>query len=349
MSWRRRSSAAARTSCRSARARRHEPRRSWRRNSACARGEVERFERGAGGLPLGSDAELNREVFSDAVLNQRRVGWPMQLGEDRMTIFQVVEHHAAAVAAAGRRAWTSIVATLVRQRGSGGCAAAAEAGAGAPECRGEHRQGCRQSRSSRLRRRASSAGAPDLPVELRDAVFALPRPQAGKARSAQALKLEDGSVALLEVIGSRVTARCRQPAAAAAARAARTAALRHARHRRLLRRGGEGREGQQEPAGLRSKACGMTAATSASPSASGWILGAMALGVVLGLLVVPGGELFGPAAWWPSAVPRHRLPQPAEDADRAAGRVLDDRGRGRHGRRARPRADWACCRCCSTC
>ncbi len=52
------------------------------------RGEVARFERGAGGLPLGSDAELNQAVFSDAVVAQGRVGGPVQIGEDRITIFQ---------------------------------------------------------------------------------------------------------------------------------------------------------------------------------------------------------------------------------------------------------------------
>jgi hypothetical protein len=46
-------------------------------------------------------------------------------------------------------------------------------------------------------------GSPDLPVELRDAVFKAPRPaEASPVR--QALKLEDGGVALFEVTGSRV-------------------------------------------------------------------------------------------------------------------------------------------------
>jgi hypothetical protein len=45
--------------------------------------------------------------------------------------------------------------------------------------------------------------APDLPVEVRDAAFAAPRPAAGKP-FVQALKLESGAVALLAVTGSRV-------------------------------------------------------------------------------------------------------------------------------------------------
>ena len=81
------------------------------------RGEVERFERGAGGLPLGSDADLNREVFSDAMLNQRRVGGPAQLSEDRLTIFQVVDHHAPQLQPLDK-VRDQIVAALTRQRGS---------------------------------------------------------------------------------------------------------------------------------------------------------------------------------------------------------------------------------------
>jgi hypothetical protein len=45
--------------------------------------------------------------------------------------------------------------------------------------------------------------APDVPVELRDAAFAMPRPEAGKPQ-VQAVKLDGGAVALVQVTGSRV-------------------------------------------------------------------------------------------------------------------------------------------------
>ena len=48
-----------------------------------------------------------------------------------------------------------------------------------------------------------SRGSPDLPVEIRDAVFAAARPASGKPFRT-AMKVEGGGVALLEVTGSRV-------------------------------------------------------------------------------------------------------------------------------------------------
>jgi peptidyl-prolyl cis-trans isomerase D len=92
------------------------------------RGEVAQFERGAGGLPLGSDADLNRAVFSDAALNQRRVGGPLQLGEDRVTIFQVLDHRAPTVQPLDA-VRAQIVATLQRERGTAAALLAAEAAA----------------------------------------------------------------------------------------------------------------------------------------------------------------------------------------------------------------------------
>jgi peptidyl-prolyl cis-trans isomerase D len=164
-------------------------------------GEIERFERGAGGLPLGSDAELNREVFSDAVLNQRRVAGPIPQGEDRMTIVQVVEHMPPQVQPLDV-VRDQIVETLVRQRGSEAAKVAAEAGL------------ARLAAGESLDKVAATlklAAVPptfvgrqgvDLPVELRDAVFALPRPQAGVPQR-QVLVMEDGSAALYEVLSVR--------------------------------------------------------------------------------------------------------------------------------------------------
>src|SRR5690606_33579018 len=80
------------------------------------RGVVENFERGAGGLPLGSDADLNREVFSEPLIAQRRVGGPVQLSEDRITIFQVEEHRPASTRPL-EEVRGEIVAALIRERG----------------------------------------------------------------------------------------------------------------------------------------------------------------------------------------------------------------------------------------
>jgi peptidyl-prolyl cis-trans isomerase D len=169
---------------------------------ALRRSEVERFERGAGGLPLGSDPDLNREVFSDATINQRRVGGPIQLSEDRLTVFQVLDHHAPQLQPLDAVRDT-IVATLLRQRGS--VAAAAAADQALVRLNGGE---ALDAVAASLKVKAEPArfvgrGAPDLPVEIRDAAFALPPPAAGMALR-RPVALEDGSFALLEVSAVRV-------------------------------------------------------------------------------------------------------------------------------------------------
>jgi peptidyl-prolyl cis-trans isomerase D len=168
------------------------------------RGEVEQFERGAGGLPLGSDAGLNREVFSEDSIAQRRVGGPVQLAEDRITIFQVQEHRPAATRPL-EEVREEIVAALRRERGSEAALAAAQEAL-------QELQGGRSfdAVAASLKVKAEPArfyarGAPDLPVEVRDALFAAARPSPGNPVR-QALRLDDGSVALFVATDSRAGA-----------------------------------------------------------------------------------------------------------------------------------------------
>jgi peptidyl-prolyl cis-trans isomerase D len=172
-------------------------------------GEIERFERGAGGLPLGSDADLNREVFSDAVLNQRRVAGPLPQGEDRLTIIQVLDHMPATVRPLAE-VRDQIVATLTRQRGSEAAARAAEAGL-AQLAAGDSLD--KVAGGLKLKAEAPvfvGRQGVDLPVELRDAAFALPRPQPGTPQR-QVVRLEDGSAALMEVLSARMDAAAVNP------------------------------------------------------------------------------------------------------------------------------------------
>lgn len=166
------------------------------------RGEVAQFERGAGGLPLGSDADLNQAVFSDAVLTKGRVGGPVQLGEDRITIFQVLKHRPAEAKPLDE-VRTSIIAALRREQGEKAALAAAEAAVaklGSGESFDKVAAGLRAKAPAA---RFVSRGSPDLPVEVRDAVFAAVRPAAGKPFR-KALKVEGAGVALVEVTASRV-------------------------------------------------------------------------------------------------------------------------------------------------
>jgi peptidyl-prolyl cis-trans isomerase D len=138
------------------------------------------------------------------VLNQRRVAGPIPQGEDRLTIVQVVEHMPPTVQPL-EAVRDEIVATLTRQRGAEAANVAAEAGL-ARIAGGES--------LDKVAAGMKLVAAPpvfvsrqgvDMPVELRDAAFALPRPQAGIPQR-RALKLEDGSSALLEVLSVRMDA-----------------------------------------------------------------------------------------------------------------------------------------------
>ena len=164
-------------------------------------GEVPRFEKGAGGLPLGSDADLNSEVFMPKIIEQRVVGGPVPLGEERLAIFQVQSHEPPkARPLADVRA--GIVATLQRQRGAAAATQAAEA-AVARLAAGETFD--KMAGGLKLVAEAPKyigRGSPDLPVELRDAAFDLPRPEAGKPQR-RVVTLEGGGAAVLEVTAVR--------------------------------------------------------------------------------------------------------------------------------------------------
>jgi len=173
------------------------------------RGEVANFERGAGGLPLGSDAELNREVFGDAVLTQRRIGGPVQLAEDRITIFRVEDHRPASVRSLDE-VRGEITTAVIRERGAAAALAAAEQGAKDLATGRTFEQVAAALKVKPEPTRFVARSAPDLPVELRDALFVANRPEPSKPLR-KVVKLEDGGVALLESTTTRVAAQLDMP------------------------------------------------------------------------------------------------------------------------------------------
>lgn len=168
------------------------------------RGTVENFERGAGGMPLGSDTALNREVFSDELLQLRRIGGPAQLAEDRVTIFRVEEHRPASTRPL-EEVRAEIVTALTRERGTAAALAAAQKGVEDLAAGRSFEQVVSGLKAKAEPARFVARGAPDLPVELRDALFAAPRPTPEKPVR-QALALEDGSVALFQSTATRTGA-----------------------------------------------------------------------------------------------------------------------------------------------
>jgi peptidyl-prolyl cis-trans isomerase D len=165
------------------------------------RGEVANFQRGTGGAPLGSDAELNAEVFSDRVARQGAIGGPRALGDDRLVIFHVEEFRPSALKPLDE-VRADIVAKLTRDRGT---EQARKAAADAlTRLQGGEDLG---KIASGLKLTADPAkfhgrSDPDVPVEVRDAAFASARPTPGKPVR-KLVNLQDGA-ALLEVSATRV-------------------------------------------------------------------------------------------------------------------------------------------------
>jgi peptidyl-prolyl cis-trans isomerase D len=166
------------------------------------RGEVARFERGAGGLPLGSDADLNRDVFSDASLTQRRIEGPLPLGEERMVIFQVLAHSPASTKPL-EQVRADVIKAITRERGAEAAYAAATAAVADLDKGVGFAQVAAKLKVKTEGPRFVSRGSPDLPVEVRDALFAAARPEPGKPIR-KALKLDDGGAALFESTRTQV-------------------------------------------------------------------------------------------------------------------------------------------------
>ncbi len=143
------------------------------------KGEVARFQRGIGGQPLGTSAELQEAVFGGAALDEGHIGGPVAMGEDRLVIIKDLEHHKAAPQPLDE-VRESIMAAILKQRGN---AAAAKAAASA---RDQLQNGA--ALDSVLQGLGVTADAahfvgrqdPSIPAQIREEVFHAPRPEGGK-------------------------------------------------------------------------------------------------------------------------------------------------------------------------
>jgi peptidyl-prolyl cis-trans isomerase D len=164
------------------------------------RGEVEQFRRDAGGLPLGSDPELIREVFGDAVLNQRRVGGPLPIGEERLVIFRVTDFKPSYVRPLAE-VREAVVAAVREDRGRQAARAAATEALAKLQAGQSMDQVLAPLKVRAEPARAVGRGDPQLPVEVRDAAFAARKPE-GAPVSAK-VDLDQGGAALLQVLAVR--------------------------------------------------------------------------------------------------------------------------------------------------
>ncbi len=165
-------------------------------------GTVPVFLRGSGGGSLGTDASLNEAVFSDRVIGQKAVGGPVSLGEDRLVVFRVIEHRPAQ-AKPLTEVRDSIVAELLRQRGSAAARAAADAAVLRLNAGESFDKVIADLKLKSEPARYVGRVDPGLPVQVLEAAFAGRAPAADKPVR-KALSLDEGGAALLAITGTRV-------------------------------------------------------------------------------------------------------------------------------------------------
>jgi peptidyl-prolyl cis-trans isomerase D len=165
-------------------------------------GTVDQFMRGGGGAPLGSSPELQEVVFGDTVLNQRRIGGPLMLGEDRLVIVQVLDHRRPAPRPLAE-VREQIVSALREEHGT------REAEKAARDA--QQRLASGTSFDEVVRgfgldvegARYIGRFDPSVPAQVREEAFALPKP-AGSQPSVSALTLDGGGAAIVAVSNVRV-------------------------------------------------------------------------------------------------------------------------------------------------
>ena len=154
------------------------------------RGSIPQFLRGGGGEPLGSDPELQAQVFSDATLNQGKIGGPVALGEDRLVLVKVVSHHKSAVKPLPE-VQAEIVDLLREERGLAAAKAAAEEALKKLEAGEKFEVVAKSLDVAAEPARFVSRGDPSIPAALRTAVFDAPRP--GEKPVLKVAAMDEGS------------------------------------------------------------------------------------------------------------------------------------------------------------
>ncbi|MDF3021749.1 MAG: peptidyl-prolyl cis-trans isomerase [Steroidobacteraceae bacterium] len=158
------------------------------------RGSIPQFLRGGGGEPLGSDPELQAQVFSDATLNQGKIGGPVALGEDRLVLVKVASHHKSAVKPLPE-VQAEIVDLLREERGLAAAKAAAEEALKKLEAGEKFEVVAKSLDVAAEPARFVSRGDPSIPAALRTAVFDAPRP--GEKPVLKVAALDEGSAVFM--------------------------------------------------------------------------------------------------------------------------------------------------------
>jgi peptidyl-prolyl cis-trans isomerase D len=176
------------------------------------RGSIPAFLRGGGAEPLGSSVDLQQTVFSDATLNQGKIGGPVALGEDRLVLVKVAAHHKAEVKPLDV-VRDEIIGLLRQERGVAAARTAAEAAV--PKLvAGEKLDALAKTMNIASEpARFVSRGDPSIPAALRTAIFDAPRPTSTPV--IKTASLDDGSTALFVMTRTRIAEAGTNPTLAA--------------------------------------------------------------------------------------------------------------------------------------
>ncbi|HYL69718.1 MAG TPA: peptidyl-prolyl cis-trans isomerase [Candidatus Dormibacteraeota bacterium] len=181
--------------------------------------DLPNFLKGTGAAPLGQAPALQELVFSEPPLASGRLGGPVLLGDDRLVLVKVLERRKSQAKPLAE-VRDSIAATLGTERGTQAALKAAQAAREKLAAGSSFEAVAQELKLSADPAHFIGRRDPSLPAQLRDAVFAAPKPSAGHPEYL-ALSQADGGAAVVAVSAVRTAAT--RDAAAQAARAAQEA------------------------------------------------------------------------------------------------------------------------------
>jgi peptidyl-prolyl cis-trans isomerase D len=159
-------------------------------------GDVPQFLRGAGGAPLGAAQPLQEIIFGDSPLQPGHIGGPVVVGEDRLVLVKVLEHHNPEPKPVAE-VRDGIVAALKKERGSEAAVKAAQAAEARLESGTSFDDVAKELGVSSDPARFVGRTDPKIPPQLRELVFNSPKPtDKGVYR---AIALQTGGAALVAV------------------------------------------------------------------------------------------------------------------------------------------------------
>ncbi len=163
-------------------------------------GDMAAFLKGAGAPPLGPAPALQELVFADPPLALARIGGPLLIGDDRLVIVKVLERRKAQPKPLAE-VRDGIVAAIAKERAQEAALAVAKAAREKLEGGASFDAVAQELKVSAEPAHFVGRQDPSIPAQVREAVFAAPRP-AGKPVLRE-LSLSDGGAALVAVMGVR--------------------------------------------------------------------------------------------------------------------------------------------------